>query len=101
MFDYIKVHQGELLSHMIGGLMVHCHVTVNHNFNFVNPDDPSIHIQSVQSFRSHCKRECLYGGRTLFFVKRNIRLLKGELISDKNDLFILFTSFKSDNQKVH
>ena len=33
------------------------HVTVNHSFNFVDPYDPSIHTQSIESFWSHCKKE--------------------------------------------
>jgi len=33
------------------------HLTVNHSFNFVDPDDPSIHTQSVESFWSHCKKD--------------------------------------------
>ena len=33
------------------------HATVNHSYNFVNPNDPTIHTQSVESFWSHCKKE--------------------------------------------
>lgn len=39
------------------------HATVNHSINFVSPDDPSVHTQSIECLWSHLKRKlrCQYG----------------------------------------
>ncbi|KAG0436998.1 hypothetical protein DMUE_3932, partial [Dictyocoela muelleri] len=33
------------------------HLTVNHSLNFLNPDDSSIHTQTIESCWNHCKKK--------------------------------------------